>query len=44
MTSAPVADVELGELAIELAGGHRLRIIGAYDPEALALLIRKLFA
>jgi len=44
MTSAPVADVELGELAIELAGGYRLRIIGAYDPEALALLIRKLFA
>jgi len=44
VTSAPVADVELCEIAIELAGGHRLRIIGAYDSEALATLIRKLFA
>jgi len=44
VTSALIADVELGEMAIELSGGHRLRIIGAYDPEALATLIRKLFA
>ena len=26
----------------ELAGGHRLRISGSYDPEALARLIRRL--
>ena len=31
-----------GLLEIELAGGHRLRISGAYDPEALARLIRGL--
>ncbi len=29
-------------LEIDLAGGHRLRVIGAYDAEALALLIRRL--
>ena len=29
-------------LEIELAGGHRLRITGSYDPEALARLIRGL--
>ena len=29
-------------LEIEIAGGHRLRVIGAYDPEALARLIRGL--
>ena len=29
-------------LKIELAGGHRLRITGSYDPEALARLIRGL--
>lgn len=31
-------------LEIDLAGGHRLRVIGAYDAEALALLIRRLSA
>ena len=31
-----------GLLEIELAGGHRLRVSGAYDPEALARLIRGL--
>ena len=31
-----------GKMEIELAGGHRLRIIGPYDPEALARLIRSL--
>jgi len=30
------------EIEIELAGGHRLRISGAYDAEALARLIRGL--
>jgi transposase len=29
-------------LEFELAGGHRLRISGCYDPEALARLIRGL--
>ena len=31
-----------GMIEIDLAGGHRLRISGAYDPEALARLIRGL--
>lgn len=31
-----------GRLEIDLAGGHRLRVIGAYDAEALAVLIRRL--
>lgn len=31
-----------GTIEIEIAGGHRLRIAGAYDPEALARLIRGL--
>ena len=29
-------------LEIEIAGGHRLRVSGAYDPETLARLIRGL--
>ena len=29
-------------IEIDLAGGHRLRITGHYDPDALARLIRKL--
>ena len=29
-------------LVIEIAGGYRLRVRGAYDPEALARLIRGL--
>jgi transposase len=29
-------------IEIDIAGGHRLRIIGGYDPEALARLIRSL--
>lgn len=39
--AAPVAD---HCIEIELAGGHRIRIIGSYDPEALARLIRGLSA
>ena len=31
-------------IEIELAGGHRLRIIGSHDPEALARLLRGLSA
>lgn len=33
-----------GLTEIDLAGGHRLRIIGSYDPEALARLLRGLLA
>lgn len=33
---------EYGQLDFELAGGHRLRISGTYDPDALARLIRGL--
>jgi len=29
-------------IEIELAGGHRLRIVGGYDPETLARLLRGL--
>jgi transposase len=36
---APVAE---NHIEIELAGGHRMRISGSYDPEALARLIRGL--
>ena len=31
-----------GQIEVELSGGHRLRISGSYDPEALARLIRGL--
>ncbi|MFV1876109.1 hypothetical protein [Nioella sp.] len=30
------------EIDIDIAGGHRLKIVGSYDPEALARLIRGL--
>jgi len=36
------ADTIAGVIEIDIAGGHRLRISGAYDPEALARLIRGL--
>ncbi len=38
--SDPTADP--GTIEIDVAGGHRLRIVGTYDPEALARLIRGL--
>jgi transposase len=38
-TTAPVSD---NQIAIELAGGHRVRINVSYDPEALARLLRGL--
>ena len=41
--SAP-APASLGSIELELAGGHRLRVVGSYDPEALARLIRGLSA
>ena len=31
-----------GTIEIDIAGGHRLRIVGAYDPETLARLVRGL--
>lgn len=34
--------VDDGKIEIALAGGHRLSISGAYDPEALAHLLRSL--
>ena len=37
--AAPVPD---NCIEIELAGGHRMRISGSYDPESLARLIRGL--
>jgi transposase len=44
--TAPTPDAKPAHSAIEIdiAGGHRLRIIGGYDPEALAGLIRGLSA
>ena len=33
-----------GRIELELSGGHRLRIVGTYDPEALVRLIRGLSA
>jgi transposase len=42
---APVAvPAAANHIEIELAGGHRMRISGGYDPEALARLIRELTA
>ena len=40
--SASTAPVAENHIEIELAGGHRMRISGSYDPEALARLIRGL--
>ena len=42
--TAPTADTKPAQSTIEIdiAGGHLLRIIGGYDPEALARLIRGL--
>lgn len=33
-----------GTIEIDVAGGHRMRITGGYDPEALARLVRGLSA
>lgn len=40
--SAPAVPAADGHIEIELAGGHRMRINGGYDPAALARLIRGL--
>ncbi|KAF0163880.1 MAG: putative transposase [bacterium] len=42
MKMPPVAATTDNHIEIELAGGHRMRISGGYDPEALARLIRGL--
>ena len=39
---APRHNTTEGQIEFQLAGGHWLRISGAYDPEALARLIRGL--
>ena len=41
---APRRNTTEGQIEVELAGGHRLRISGYYDPEAWARLIRSLLA
>ena len=38
------AEASAGHLEINLVGGHRLRVIGTYDAEALAGLIQRLTA
>ncbi len=43
-TLADDAGTISGTIEIDIAGGHRLRITGAYDPVALARLIRGLAA
>ena len=39
--SVPALAAE-GLIELELLGGHRLRVVGSYDPEALVRLIRGL--
>jgi len=39
---APAAPAAENQIEIELSGGHRMRISGGYDPEALVRLIRGL--
>ncbi len=41
---APPMPAAGNQIEIDLAGGHRMRISGSYDPEALARLIRGLKA
>ena len=43
-TSGTAGVIEAGVIKIELASGHRLRITGTYDPDALARLLRGLSA
>ena len=42
MSPVPEPAPTTGKIEIELAGGHRMRVSGSYDPEALARLIRGL--
>ena len=43
-TPVQAPDEPVARMEIELAGGVRLRVVGAYDPDALARLIRNLSA
>jgi transposase len=38
----PAPGRECGEMQIDLISGHRVKVTGAYNPEALASLIRNL--
>ena len=40
----PMPHPAIAAIEIDIAGGHQLRIVGSYDPEALARLIRGLSA
>jgi transposase len=42
MAVAQTPGTDSGAIEIDVAGGHRLRVVGTYDPEALARLIRGL--
>ena len=42
--SSPSVPLVESRIEVDLAGGHRLRVTGTYDPEALARLIRSLSA
>lgn len=44
ISAEATCDTAHGEMIVELVGGHGLRVIGCYDPDALATLIRKLGA
>ncbi len=41
-SDAPAVSSSTGAMEIMLAGGHRLRVEGTYDPDALARLLRGL--
>ena len=42
--AGPLPVAAEGQIELELAGGHRLRVSGRYDPDALARLIHVLVA
>ena len=44
LVAAPDRAADTNVLEIDLACGHQLRIVGAYDPVALSQLIRSLSA
>ena len=44
ISAETTCDTACGEITVELACGHRLRITGSYDPDVLAVLIRNLSA
>ncbi|MEM7614614.1 MAG: transposase [Pseudomonadota bacterium] len=42
MRPEPATSTDHGEMVVDVASGHRLKITGSYDPDALSALIRKL--